>query len=73
MTVRNPISVPDYRNIGFGSAHSNPDRDKPLADEERERIREHYRSLNFKEFLAACPIDGVDLTRELEYPREVEL
>lgn len=32
-----------------------------------------YSGLNFKEFLAACPIDGIDLTREPEYPREVEL
>jgi hypothetical protein len=46
---------------------------KPLTGEERQGIREYYRSLNFKEFLAACPIDGIDLTRELEYPREVEL
>ena len=44
-----------------------------LTDEERARIRVHYSSLNFKEFLAACPIDGIDLTREPEYPREVEL
>ena len=31
-----------------------------------------YSGLNFKEMLLACPIDGVDLTREPEYPREVE-
>ena len=46
---------------------------EPLTDEERERLLEHYRSMDFKEFLAACPIDGIDLTREHEYPREVEL
>ena len=33
----------------------------------------HYSGLNFKEMLMACPIDGIDLTRELEYPREEEL
>ena len=38
--------------------------------EERERMREYYRSLNFKELLAVCPMDGIDLTREPEYPRE---
>ena len=32
-----------------------------------------YSGLDFKEFLAACPIDGIDLTREPEYPREMEL
>ena len=46
---------------------------EPLTNEERERLLEHYRSMNFKEFLAACPIDGIDLTREPEHPREVKL
>ena len=46
---------------------------KPLTDEERYRIREYYRSLTFKELLAACPVDGIDLTRNRELPREVEL
>ena len=32
-----------------------------------------YSGLNFKEMLVACPIDGIDLTREPGYPREVEL
>ena len=32
-----------------------------------------YSGLNFKEMLLACPIDDIDLTREPEYPREVEL
>lgn len=39
-------------------------------DGERQRIREYYRSLKFKELLDVCPIDGIDLTREPEYPRE---
>lgn len=67
VTTQNPVSV---------APHSDPTPAKPaetLTDEERERIREYYRSLNFKEFLAACPIDGIDLTRDFEYPREVEL
>ncbi len=32
-----------------------------------------YSGLNFKEMLMACPIDDIDLTREPEYPREMEL
>ena len=67
MTAQNPVYV---------APHSGPTSAKPaesLTDEERERVREYYRSLNFKEFLAVCPIDGIELTRDLEYPREVEL
>ena len=37
------------------------------------KTRVDYSGLNFKEMLLACPIDGIDLTREPEYPREVEL
>ncbi|MYC32574.1 MAG: hypothetical protein F4X64_05290 [Chloroflexi bacterium] len=32
-----------------------------------------YSGLNFKEMLMACPIDDLDLTREPEYPRDMEL
>lgn len=66
--IRNVVNPcdPDASSSASGAS-------KPLAYEERERIRAYYRSLNFKEFLAACPIDGLDLTRESEYPREVEL
>ncbi len=46
---------------------------EPLTNEERDRLLEHYRSMNFKEFLAACPIDGINLTWEPEYPREVKM
>ena len=74
MTTQNPIPVPSSSvNIGSEPVHPNPDKDKPLTDEERERIREYYRSLNFKELLAVCPIDDFDFTREPEYPRDVEL
>ncbi len=37
------------------------------------KTRIDYSGLNFKEMLMACPIDGIGLTREPEYPREVEL
>ena len=74
MTTQDPIAVPRSSSVsvGFDPVRLNSDKDRPLTDEERERIREYYRSLNFKEFLAACPIDGIDLTREPEFPREVE-
>lgn len=71
MTARNPIAAARNMDPNPDPIPANPT--EPLTDEERERIREYYRSLNFKEFLAACPIDGIDLTREPEYPREVEL
>ena len=32
----------------------------------------NYSGLNFKEMLMACPIDDIDLTREPEYPHEVQ-
>lgn len=32
-----------------------------------------YRGLDFKEMLAACPIDGLDLERNPEPPRPVAL
>ena len=66
MATPNPISVDGRSEL----VYPHPDKHKPLADEERRRMREYYRSLSFKEFLAACPTDGIDLTRELEHPRE---
>lgn len=71
MAAQNPILATRAMDTSSDSIPANPT--EPLTDEERERIREHYRSLNFKEFLAACPIEGIDLTREPEYPREMEL
>lgn len=50
MTTRNIQSIGNHTD---SDARSN---NNPLTDEEREGIRERYRSLNFKEFLAACPI-----------------
>ena len=66
MATPNPISVAARSEI----VHTEADKGKPLTDGERQRMREYYRSLSFKEFLAACPIDGINLTRELEHPRE---
>lgn len=73
MTTQNTTSVPPLADVNSETVHPDWVNDKPLTDEEREQIREYYRSLNFKEFLAACPIDGIDLTRDPEYPREIEL
>ena len=32
-----------------------------------------YAALSFKELLAACPLEGIELTRERELPRDGEL
>lgn len=32
-----------------------------------------YAGLDFKEMLAACPLEGIDLARERELPRDVAL
>lgn len=32
-----------------------------------------YAALSFKELLAACPLEGIELTREWDLPRDVEL
>ena len=71
MTTQNPDSIVNSVEPCSDPAPADPT--EPLTGEERERLLEHYRSMNFKEFLAACPIDGIDLSREPEYPREVEL
>ena len=60
MTTRNPDSL--VRSVEPRSAPGPANSTEPLTDEERERLLEHYRSMNFKEFLAACPIDGIDFT-----------
>ena len=62
MTSQNPISTDRTMVSCSDPIHANPA--EPLTDEERERLREYYRSLNFKEFLAACPIDGIELSRD---------
>jgi hypothetical protein len=53
--------------------HNGNSASEPLTDEERDAIREYYRSLTFKELLAVCPIDGIDLMRSRELPRSTEL
>ena len=60
MTTQNPISA--ARSVEPRPDPVPANSTEPLTDKERERLLEHYRSMNFKEFLAACPIDGIDLT-----------
>ena len=67
MTAQSPVYVAPHSGLTSAKPAES------LTDEERERVRERCHSLNLKEFLAACPIDGIDLTREPKYPREVEL
>ena len=50
----------------------------PLALEgyeapESETPRTDYNTLDFKELLAACPLDGIELTRASELPRAADL
>ncbi len=51
MTTQNPDSI--VNSVEPGSDLVPADPTKPLASEERECLLEHYRSMNFKEFLAA--------------------
>ena len=37
-----------------------------------EAMREYYMSLDFKELLAVAPLEGIDLTRSREFPRDIE-
>ena len=60
MTTQNPTS--DARSVEPRPDPIPANSTEPLTNEERERLLEHYRSMNFKEFLAACPIDSIDLT-----------
>ena len=73
MTTQNPDPIVHSVESRSDLNPTDPVPAEPLTGEERERLLEHYRSMDFKEFLAVCPIDGIDLAREPEYPREVEL
>ena len=45
----------------------------PGSDGEGETAATVYQTVSFKELLAACPIDGIDLRREPEAPRDIEI
>ena len=36
------------------------------------KASEEYSKMNFKELLAACPLDGIDLTRSEEPPQNID-
>ena len=38
----------------------------------KQAIVRRYDTLDFKEMLAACPLDGIDLTRTRDFPRDIE-
>ena len=53
----------------------------PSSDSERDQASESdlpaaplpdYENFDFKQMLAACPLDGVELTRVPEFPRDTE-
>ena len=54
MTTQNPI--PLARSVEPRSDPVSANSTEPLTNEERRRLLEHYRTMDFKEFLAACPI-----------------
>ncbi|MXZ29827.1 MAG: hypothetical protein F4Z22_03110 [Acidimicrobiia bacterium] len=43
-----------------------------LAPKESEAPLKDYGTLDFKELLAACPLDGIELTRASELPRAAD-
>ena len=43
------------------------------ADIAKRRERDAHDTRNFKELLASCPLNGIDLTRTYEFPRDLEL
>ncbi len=44
-----------------------------MATQEQATGRPSYEGLDFKELLAAAPLEGVDLSRPREFPRDIEL
>ena len=55
-------------NLGRQSA--GPDGYRPECQSPAAR---DYAAFSFKELLAACPLEGIELTRERELPRDGEL
>ena len=55
-------------NLGRQSA--GPDGYRPEGQPPAAR---DYAALSFKELLAACPLEGIELTRERDLPRDGEL
>lgn len=42
------------------------------ADVAKRPEQDAHNTRNFKELLASCPLDGIDLTRTREFPRDFE-
>jgi hypothetical protein len=47
--------------------------DPAQAAHTRTLIRNRFQKMDFKAFLASAPLEGVDLTRPLDYGRDIEL
>ena len=43
------------------------------ADVAKRREQDAHDTRNFKELLASCPLNGIDLTRTRDFPRDLEL
>ena len=55
----------------FGRQSAGPDGCRP--EEQPPAAARDYAALSFKELLAACPLEGIELTRERDLPRDGEL
>ena len=67
--LKSPVATaagPDCRQSA-GPDSCRPERQSPAA------AARDYAALSFKELLAACPLEGIELTRERELPRDVDL
>ena len=51
--------------VANATATSNPSRQSP-------GMAKDYADLNFKELLAACPLENIELARERDLPRDVD-
>lgn len=47
--------------------------DPTQAAQTRALIRNRFQKMDFKEFLASAPLEGIDLTRPPDFGRDIEL
>ena len=59
------------RPLAANPPHPNLGPEMPAAMQDPNAAPIDYRGLDFKEMLAACPVDGLDLERKPEPPRPV--
>ena len=71
------MTAPNARTIARPLAAEQPRPNRspalPAAMQDPNAAPIDYRGLDFKEMLAACPVDGLDLERKPEPPRSVRV